>query len=282
MKNSHVLRRHPIASYYVLALIWTWLVEWLLVAVKQGWIAIKIPFAIHYLASLGPAVAAVVVTAATSGAIGLRELWGRIVRWRIGRMWAVFAVFSPFAMFAASFLIVRLVKGEWPDLRLLGQPNYLPYLGPGVLLLWLASFGFGEEIGWRGFALPRLQKTMSVSRATLLLALMWALWHMPAFLYLDTLRQVGWIILPGFLIGVLFAAVMFTWIYNGTGGSIFYVAVWHALFDMFAASKVAQDIIPMAMSAMVIIAVLIITRANKPWNFHRLDTSRASISRFSA
>ena len=48
-------------------------------------------------------------------------------------------------------------------------------------------------------------------------------------------------------------------------------AVWHARFDMFAASKVAQDIIPMAMSAMVIVLVLVITRLNKSWNFHRLE-----------
>jgi len=161
----------------------------LLVAVKQGWIAPKIPFSIHYLAALGPAVASVLVTAATSGLSGLQELWGRITSWRAGRLWAVFAIFSPVVMFAVSVLIVFLVKGEWPDLGLLGQPNYLPYLGPGVLLLWLVSFGFGEEIGWRGFALPRLQKAMSVSKATILLALMWAIWHIPAFFYLDTLPR---------------------------------------------------------------------------------------------
>jgi len=271
VQNSRFIKRHPIAAYYVLALAFSWLVELPLVAVKQGWINLKVPFAIHYLASFGPAMASVLVTAVITGSKGLRELWGRITRWRVGRMWVVFSIFSPLAMFAVSILVVRLVKGNWPDLRLLGQPNYLPYLGAGVVFLWLVSFGFGEEIGWRGFALPRLQKTMSVSKATLLLAVMWALWHMPAFLYVDTLRQVGWIILPGFLIGVLFAAVLFTWIYNGTNGSILYVAVWHALFDMFTASKVGQDIIPIVMSAMVILSVLMITRVNKPWNFHRVE-----------
>jgi len=271
VQNSRFIKRHPIAAYYVLALAFSWLVELPLVAVKQGWINLKVPFAIHYLASFGPAMASVLVTAVITGSKGLRELWGRITRWRVGRMWVVFSIFSPLAMFAVSILVVRLVKGNWPDLRLLGQPNYLPYLGAGVVFLWLVSFGFGEEIGWRGFVLPRLQNTMSVSKATLLLALMWALWHMPAFLYLDTLRQMGWIILPGFLIGVLFAAVVFTWIYNGTDGSILYVAVWHGLFDMFTASRVGQDIIPIVMSTMVILSVLMITRVNRPWNFHRVE-----------
>jgi len=260
-----------VAAYYILALTFSWLVELPLVAVKQGWVNLKIPFTIHYLAAFGPALAAVIVTAATTGTQGLRELWGRITLWRVGRMWVIFSAFSPLVMFALCLPVVRLVKGAWPDLRLLGQANYLPDLGLGVVVLWLATFGFGEEIGWRGFALPRLQRTMSPSRATLILASMWVLWHMPAFLYLDTLRHAGWIILPGFIIGVLFGAVIFTWIYNGTGGSIFFVAIWHGLFDMLTASKVAQDIIPIVMTAMVIIVVLLITRVDKPWNFHRLE-----------
>ena len=270
-ENFHIFRRHPVAAYYALALTFSWLVELPLVAAKQGWTNSKVPFAIHYLAAFGPALAAVIVTAATTGSAGLRELWGHITLWRVGRMWAIFSVFSPLAMFAVSLPVVRLVKGTWPDLHLLGQPNYLPYLGIGVVFLWLSTFGFGEEVGWRGFALPRLQKTMSPSKATLMLALMWALWHIPAFLYLDTLRHAGWVILPGFLIGVLFGAVVFTWIYNGTGGSILFVSIWHALFDMLAASKAAQDIIPVVMSAMVIIVVLVITRVDRSWNFHCLE-----------
>jgi membrane protease YdiL (CAAX protease family) len=185
-------------------------------------------------------------------------------------MWVAFSVLSPLLMFALTLPIVRLIKGAWPNLRLLGQANYLPDLGIGVALLWLATFGFGEETGWRGFVLPRLQKTMSASKATLFLALMWVVWHTPAFLYLDTLRHAGWVILPGFIVGVLFGAVIFTWIYNGSGGSVFYVAVWHGLFDMLTASKVAQEIIPIVMTAMVIVIVLVITRVNRPWNFHRL------------
>jgi membrane protease YdiL (CAAX protease family) len=264
------LKGHSVAFYYFLALALSWLVELPLVAVKQGWIDLPISFAVHYLAAFGPMLAALIVTVLTSGRDGLKELWGRLTRWRVGWNWALFSIFSPVVIFALSMPVVWLVKGEWPDLRLLGQANYLPYLGIWVLPVWLATYGFGEEIGWRGFVLPRLQRTMSVSRATLILGLMWIIWHVPAFFYLDTYQGIGWFVLPGFVFGVLCGAVIFTWIYNSTGGSVLMVAVWHGVFDLFTASKAGQDIIPFIMSALVILGALVLTNLDRPWNFYHL------------
>jgi membrane protease YdiL (CAAX protease family) len=126
----------------------------------------------------------------------------------------------------------------------------------------------GEEIGWRGFVLPGLQKSMSVQRATLLLALLWSLWHMPAFFYLDTIENLGGlIIIPGFIVGVLFGAVLLTWLYNGSGGSIFIVAVWHALFDLVTASEAGQDIVPILTTMGVILWALLVANIDKRWGF---------------
>jgi len=271
VQNSNIIKRHPVAAYYVLALGISWLVEIPLVAVKQGWIDPPIPFAIHYLAAFGPMLAALLVTGLITGSEGLKELFGRVTKWRVGWKWALFCTLSPLAAFAVACPVAWLIKGEWPDLRLLGQANYLPYLGIGVLFLWLATYGFGEEIGWRGFALPRMQKTLSVSKATLVLGLMWALWHTPAFFYLDTYEKLGVLMLPGFVFGVLCGAVMFTWIYNSTGGSVLMVAIWHAIFDLLSASKAGQDIIPVAMSALVVAGALLIANVDKPWNFSRVE-----------
>lgn len=268
--SKSLLARHPVAAYYLLALLFSWLVELPLVAVRQGWLALPLPFGLHYLAAFGPMLACLVMTSATGGRAGLRELWGRITRWRVGWKWALLCLLSPAVAFALSAPLVRLVKGEWPDLRLLGQVNYLPFLGLSVIPLWLATYGFGEEIGWRGFALPRLQKRMSVSRATLLLGLMWAFWHLPAFFYHETYNQLSLVVIPGFIFGVLCAAVLFTWIYNGTGGSVLMVAVWHALFDLLSASQAGQDIIPILMSGLVIAGALFIANIDRPWSFQRL------------
>jgi len=267
MFNQNWIRRNSIVLYFILAIVFSWSIYIPLVFVRQGWVNAQIPYSIHYLASFGPALAAIILTGLTNGRDGLRELWRRIIKWRVNWPYAVFAILAPIVLFGLSVVAMQIIQGEWPDLRLLGQVNYLPYLGCGVLPLWLITFGFGEEIGWRGFALPRLQKTRSASKATLVLGLFWILWHLPTFFYHETYVGMGWIILPGFVIGVLCGAVLFTWLYNGTGGSVLMVALWHGIFDLLTASKAGQDIIPIIMSAGVIIWALYVANVNKPWGF---------------
>lgn len=261
------IKRHILASFFTLAFLFSWAIQLPLVFVRQGWITAQIPFSIHYLGALGPALAALLLTGLTSEWQGLRELWDRITRWRVPWPYGVFAVASPLGLFGLAALITRVAQGAWPDLRLLGQVNYLPDLGWWVLPLWLVTFGFGEEIGWRGFALPRLQHRLSVSRATLLLGLLWAAWHLPAFFYHETYLEMGWFMFPGFIIGILCGAVLFTWLYNGSGGSILMAALWHALFDLLTASKAGPDWLPVLTSAGVIAWALVVANIEKPWGF---------------
>ena len=156
---SSWLRQHRVLVYFILTLAISWSIELPLVASAQGWIAAPLPFAIHYLASLGPLLAALIMTWAIGGSDGLRELWGRITKWRVGSIGVIFAFLSPVALFVLAAVVVwALSGGEWPNLQQLTEINYLPNLGIGALILWLATFGFGEEIGWRGYALPRLQR----------------------------------------------------------------------------------------------------------------------------
>jgi membrane protease YdiL (CAAX protease family) len=211
--------------------------------------------------------AAFVMTVLTGGKAGLRELWGRMIKWRVKWPYAVFTFLSPLALFCLAALFMRLIQGSWPDFHLLGQVNYLPYLGWWVLPVWIITFGFGEEVGWRGFALPRLQKVMTVSRATLILGLVWALWHFPAFFYHETYLDMPWYIIPGFIFGVLCGAVLFTWLYNGSGGSVLMVAVWHALYDLVTASAAGREIVPILTSAGVIAFALFIANVKRPWGF---------------
>lgn len=201
------------------------------------------------------------VTQITEGSDSVRRLFSGLFRWRVGWAWILFSVFSPIAMFVLAALVMRFTTGAWPDLYLLGEVDYLPYLGVvGALILWFLTWGVGEEVGWRAFALPRLQRDHSALTATLILGLFHAFWHLPAFFYREAYLAMGLASgLPMLVVSVLAAAIVFTWIYNSTRGSLLMVILFHALFDMLSVSSAGGATAPAVMSAVVwVLAVVIV------------------------
>jgi membrane protease YdiL (CAAX protease family) len=100
--------------------------------------------------------------------------------------------------------------------------------------LWLLTFGLGEEIGWRGFALPRLQAERPAFSASLLLGALWACWHLPALFYRDTYIAMGLLVVPILITVAAVGSVVYTWLYNGTRGSLLMLVLFHGLFDFFS------------------------------------------------
>jgi membrane protease YdiL (CAAX protease family) len=256
VSTAGLIRRHPLVAYFALALGLSWLVELPLALGAQGVLGVPVPYALHYLASFGPLLAALVATAVLDDGPGLRDLLARAVRWRIGLGWWLVVVGSPVALFALGAVASRLVGGSWPEPGRLGEVSFLGDVGPWVLPLWVVTFGYAEETGWRGFALPRLQARHSALGATLVVAALWVLWHVPSFFYLPTYRDLGPGMLPGFALGVALGAVLLTWLYNGTGGSLLAVALWHALYDLFSASRAVDVTANVAMSVAVMLWAL--------------------------
>ena len=143
-------RRASLVAYFVLAFTLSWAVELALIASQRGWLSRPLPFSAHYLASYGPALAALLITWLTSGKDGLAELLSRVLKWRVGWRWPLICVLSPAALFLVGLGVARVIYGGWPDLADLGRVNYLPYLGWAALPFWFVTYGLGEEIGWRG------------------------------------------------------------------------------------------------------------------------------------
>ena len=269
MKNAPIalLKRHPIIAYFVLAYAISWAVELPLAASAQGWLRTQMPPALHYLASFGPMLAALIVTAMTEGRHGIWQLLSGLFKWRVGLGWLLFAILSPIALFAVAAIAGVATTGKWPDLALLGEVDYLPYLGvAGAFILWLLTFGVGEELGWRGFALPRLQTKHSALTATLILGLVWACWHVPAFFYKDTYRAMGLGGFPLLLLFILAASPVFTWLYNSTRGSLLMVIVFHATFDFLSVSRAGGGTVAAVMSAGVMIWAVLVVILFKPKN----------------
>lgn len=260
------VKSHSLYAFLALAYAISWAIEIPLALRARGLIDVPIPFAVHYLAAYAPMLAAIVVTRLTDDRDGLTELFGRMFRWRVQPMWWLVAI-APLVLYTLVAVALRFVQGQWPEVSAMGQIDFLPNLGLGALLLWILTFGFGEETGWRGFALPRLQKSHSALSATIILWVFWALWHLPLFFYLYDVT-----IIVGFLLGLLAGAITFTWLYNSADGSILLVAVWHGAFNFVTGCVACKTGVAAAvLSTLVMVWAVVVVVWFKPATLSRAD-----------
>jgi len=222
-------------AYFLLTFAISWAIEFPLALQAQGLMRDIVPLWLHYIASFGPLLAASIVTLATRGPEGIGRLFSGLARWRARPVYWIVAVVAPCVVLLLIVLATRVAQGAWPDLASLGRPDYLAAIGIlPTLLLWTVTFGAGEEVGWRGFALPRLQATRSAFSASMLLGTFWAIWHLPALFYRDTYIEMGLLVIPMLLTVAVVGSTVYTWMFNGTRGSLLIPVVFHGLFDFLS------------------------------------------------
>lgn len=248
------VKEHQLIAFFVLAYAISWTIVAPLVASAQGLIDVPVPFALHYLNDYAPLLAALITTGIADGTDGLRELFQRIIKWRVGLGWVLVAAFSPLALFAIAAGVVVVGLGDAPpDLSLLGTITFMPYLGLAGWVFWILTAGFGEESGWRGYALPKLQSHMSALSATLIVTFFWVGWHLPRFFYYGAYMTLGFSVLPLAAHGFLALAIVLTWLYNSTRGSILMAALFHGGYNFWLASPAAGGFITSTIDALFII-----------------------------
>ena len=220
------MKRHPIIAFFVLAYALAWIIESPLVLL-QGSVTASDPLGLFLviLASNVPSVVAIVLTAIVFGKGALRRVLGRLLIWRVDPLWYLVVILGPVALAGSTVGLNALLGG--PTLSL-----GMPLLGAAVFLAFSIFPGsaLGEEIGWRGYALPRLQTRMSALSASLLLAPIWALWHLPLWLTGAPGRTP--LIYAGFVVSAFALSVLLTWVYNSTGGSLLLVVLLHATVNL--------------------------------------------------
>jgi hypothetical protein len=178
---------------------------------------------------LGPMVAALIVAAIYYGKIGVKELLGRYLRWRIGWGPLTFALIFPVAVTVLAAVVNIAAGAARPVLT---QFAAWPELVPKFIFI-LLFVGVGEETGWRGFALPELQKRLSPVLASLVLGAIWAAWHIPLFGV-----EFAPAVIPWFVLSVFAGAVMATWLFNAARGSLLPLPLFHAMVNTVAAGFV--------------------------------------------
>jgi membrane protease YdiL (CAAX protease family) len=212
-------------KYFVLAFAFTWAL-WVPAALEARGLISPLPVPATFLGAFGPMVAAIVVTALEGGRAGLRSLLSRIVRWRVAPVWYGVAILGPLVITLGAIALHVVLGGQPPSLGLM--IGALPTLVITVVYMMI-TVALGEEVGWRGYALPALQARYSALLSSLILGVLWALWHLPVFFNPETLYSN----LP-FSLWLAYAvplAVIITWLFNSAGGSVLMAIVFHAVIN---------------------------------------------------
>lgn len=236
------------------ALSWSWAiplaVAHLIVRRGEGWPT-------HYPLLLGPAIAALVVTAWTMGRPGVRDLLARVARWRVPLRWWLAAV-SPAAFLGLALIAMAAAGKALPSVADFGQYSGTPAIGLAGVLLLIAFGALGEETGWRGYALPQLQRRFSPLTSSLILAVLWFGWHLPQFFVIATYRNSSPVQYVGFFLGLICGAIILTWLYNRSGGSILLVAVWHGLYNFVSGTQAATGLLAAVVTTLVMIQAVVL------------------------
>jgi uncharacterized protein len=166
----------------------------------------------------GPSIAGVITIAMTTGKDGLRELMKRALKWKVGFKWWLIALFLPALLTLFALGINLLVGANMPPFTFFKKEWYLL---PVFFSITLVGGPLGEEFGWRGFALPHLQKFNSPWMASVILGLMWGLWHIPQFFNPDAVHyELGLGRIPLYVLAEVGLATLMTWVYNKTNDSL--------------------------------------------------------------
>lgn len=237
-QSREFLKRHSLIIGIGLMFLFTWPID----LASSGILPIQFPFVVTLFLGWGFILASIIMTGLTLGKEGVVSLLKRYLQWRVG--WKCYlAVFGlmPILWIAGVYLYAALT-GVSPDFRtamaykIFGKSANLALFVLPFFLVELISNG--EEIGWRGYVLPRLQTKYNALTSTLILSVVWAFWHLPKFLTSFSILYFAW-----FIFHIMAFAVILTWLYNNTKGSLLLVAIAHA------ASNTVGNFLPVANTA---------------------------------
>jgi len=225
------IKKHIFIIYTLIAFSISW-IGWLIIILTDTSPEFFNPWKI--LAAFGPSLAGILAITVHSGQKGLQKVWRSLLgsgrpKWT----WYLISLVLPPLLMVASLGIHILLGGQN---LVFNDPNEIYRVIPVFVLVFFFSV-LGEEIGWRGFALPWLQKRFSAFQSSLILGFLWSLWHLPLFWIPGDFHQQ--LPLIWFFIQTISLTIFYTWIFNGTNGSLLIILLLHS------ASNTAFGVLPM-------------------------------------
>ena len=215
----------PLAKYFLLTYVISWTCFISVVLLSRGTQATSLglgvlPQVLLFLGTIAPSLIALWLTSRSGVPGQTQNLLGRIARWKLNIKWYLFAAGFLVTIKILVAVSYKIITGTWPQF---GQEAWYILL---VAVIFSTPVQAGEEIGWRGFALPRMSERLGLSISTLLLGVLWACWHLPLFFVYaaDNFGQSFSL----YLLQVTGLSVAMGWLYWRTGGSLLLTMLMHA------------------------------------------------------
>lgn len=250
--------RVQLICFFTLAAAISWLIWLPLYGPAVGIVGLPVLPYHHILGAFGPLLAAIITTAIYNrhDVPALLDALFNAKR----PVLLLLAAFSPFAIGLLAMAADRwLLHTPMPPLSFsILSPDFRMQNIITFTLLNVATFGLGEEAGWRGYALPLLQKRHSALTSSLLLTAFWALWHIPLFLYRPGYVHMEVASIIGWVVSLLTGSVLLTWLFNASKGSILVCAVFHATIDVAFTYPGLQATTISIIGALITVAGLIV------------------------
>lgn len=243
--KTSIIDRYPLAAFFAFAYGISWIIWAPLWLPAFGVNGLPVLPYHHAFGALGPIAAAFLVSALESGSAGPADLLRRMGLWRGRIQWVAIALLAPLVLLAIAFAVDSALRGGVGMLPegFASSREFPRFSALGFLAYNILSFGYGEEVGWRGFALPRLQTRHSALVASLMLTVGWALWHVPLFIYRPGYTSMGAGGIAGWFFSLLTGSILLTWLYNSSRGSLLVVAIFHATVDVAFTSGLSSPFV---------------------------------------
>lgn len=206
----------------------------------------------HSFAAIGPTIAALLTTYVYYGKQGLRQLIAKL-KFTIPNKQTILWTFSPLLIFIVGLLIFKIIKTDYYNFEHFAELNWSS-INPFIIwLLPLLTYSIFEEIGWRGFLLPHLQSKYNAFKSTIILTVIWALWHLPFFFYRFNFSA-G--IAVGFFFGIFVGSIILTSLYNSNKGFLVPVVIFHFL-NNFCSEFDKEIIVAVLSTGFIMMAIFI-------------------------
>lgn len=226
----------PVTFFLLITFIITWSILILYSAGKAELIEFQLPeISIALVGQFGPLFSVLILFGLFEEKQSLKKLFKRAINFKVGLFWFLFVIFLEPIVFIVSLIITMILGGDMPDFP--DNSNWGMFVGNFIVGLFVGLIfgGLSEEIGWRGFMLPKLQQFTSPIIASFVIAICWTIWHLDPD-YLVAAFTTGWSSffeksIPGFgnrFLETLPFAVIMTYVFNRTNGNILLMIIMHS------------------------------------------------------